>query len=525
MAIRYAVANGNWSSASTWDGTTTIPADGDTVYPNNFTVTIDQNINPGVLTNATLASPAITAGGTFNMTGNYTINCSGNFIQAGGTTVLLTCSGSGTSNISFVSIPAPTAGTNTLTISGTGTFNLTFSGSITGGSSSRDGVRVTSNSGTINISGGSVIGGSSGAGISVTGTAPTITVSSGTFTTGTIAGISLGASTGGTFTLNGGTLGGGAGTSSGILVSGSTAVNVSASIQTSVSTGITLAGTSNSSAIFSGNVIGSSSGAVSTLIITGIYNSTIENIYSSTVATAAVRFSSTAGGTSTIGNIYCPGIGGGILADGSVAINVNGVVSPPTSATPTISFSSGASGSLATIGNVTGSSSGTVAAINFVAGSTTPHTHTGNLIAGAATPALINPSLSSLVQVTGSIFNNGTVAGMTAAKFRFGSGDFQWITQQRVGITDSAYPLYSTGVLAAGMPAETDVRVATVYGPSNEFTGLLSTSGNEYTLTQIADAVWGYPTTSANVSGSLGERMANVATVATTGAQIAGYSV
>ena len=53
MAIRFAKQNGNWSSASTWDGGLTLPTAGDDVYPNGFTVTLDQNVNVGCLNGGT----------------------------------------------------------------------------------------------------------------------------------------------------------------------------------------------------------------------------------------------------------------------------------------------------------------------------------------------------------------------------------------------------------------------------------------------------------------------------------------
>ena len=53
MAIRFAKQNGNWSSASTWDGGLTSPTAGDDVYPNGFTVTLDQDVNVGCLNGGT----------------------------------------------------------------------------------------------------------------------------------------------------------------------------------------------------------------------------------------------------------------------------------------------------------------------------------------------------------------------------------------------------------------------------------------------------------------------------------------
>ena len=69
MAIRWAVANGNWSNTATWNGGT-LPASNDDVFSNNFTVTIDQDITAISLRNTQRASPVITQGGFFNVTGS-----------------------------------------------------------------------------------------------------------------------------------------------------------------------------------------------------------------------------------------------------------------------------------------------------------------------------------------------------------------------------------------------------------------------------------------------------------------------
>ena len=55
MAVKWAVANGNWSSGATWNGGT-LPVAGDDVYSNNFTVTVDTNINVASLNNSALAA-------------------------------------------------------------------------------------------------------------------------------------------------------------------------------------------------------------------------------------------------------------------------------------------------------------------------------------------------------------------------------------------------------------------------------------------------------------------------------------
>ena len=58
MALRAAVANGNWSSPSTWNRGI-LPAAGDVVASNGFNVTIDQDVNVDSITNA--ATSPVTA--------------------------------------------------------------------------------------------------------------------------------------------------------------------------------------------------------------------------------------------------------------------------------------------------------------------------------------------------------------------------------------------------------------------------------------------------------------------------------
>jgi hypothetical protein len=79
MAIRYAVATGNWSSTATWNGGT-LPTSADDVYANGFTVTINQNVTV-VSLNTTLAV-GVNNGGTFTFSaGTFTIVA--DTIQAG----------------------------------------------------------------------------------------------------------------------------------------------------------------------------------------------------------------------------------------------------------------------------------------------------------------------------------------------------------------------------------------------------------------------------------------------------------
>jgi hypothetical protein len=84
MAIRYAVAAGNWSSTATWNGGT-LPTSADDVYANGFTVTINQNVT--VLSLNTTAATGVLNGGNFNFSsGGFTVVA--DTIQAGNSFVL-----------------------------------------------------------------------------------------------------------------------------------------------------------------------------------------------------------------------------------------------------------------------------------------------------------------------------------------------------------------------------------------------------------------------------------------------------
>jgi hypothetical protein len=96
MATRRAVANGNWSSPGTWDGGTSIPGNGDTVYANGWNVTIDQNINIGGSNNTTVNATALVAGQYYEITFTGTTSFPGTPSNAAGTIFLATGAGTGT---------------------------------------------------------------------------------------------------------------------------------------------------------------------------------------------------------------------------------------------------------------------------------------------------------------------------------------------------------------------------------------------------------------------------------------------
>jgi hypothetical protein len=145
MATRWAVVNGNWSNTATWDGGT-LPAAGDDVFADGKTVTIDQNVT--VLSIRNTQRSGGTNGGTFTVTGDYTINAN----LTRGSLSMMTYSGTGTLNING-NFTTAADGLNqyVLTHSGTGIVNIV--GNITVFGANNRNVILLSSSGTINFNG------------------------------------------------------------------------------------------------------------------------------------------------------------------------------------------------------------------------------------------------------------------------------------------------------------------------------------------------------------------------------------
>ena len=75
MALRYAVATGNWSNTATWDGGT-LPTASDDVFSNGFTVTIDGTRTVLSIRNTLNASaPTIAVGGQFIFANGGNLTC------------------------------------------------------------------------------------------------------------------------------------------------------------------------------------------------------------------------------------------------------------------------------------------------------------------------------------------------------------------------------------------------------------------------------------------------------------------
>jgi len=184
MAIRYAVATGNWSSTSTWDGGVSLPTVGDDVYANGFNVQVDQDASFDKISTEECPTTLI-SGGRFDIT---TIPAGTRLLTgdlvAGTTTCLYHSYGSvsvtivgnitgGSGAAAYGFYNGPTSGTaaqsptiigNITGGTGSGAYGYqtrtdrnyapTITGNVTAGAGSLAyGLRCTSNSQTVNIIG------------------------------------------------------------------------------------------------------------------------------------------------------------------------------------------------------------------------------------------------------------------------------------------------------------------------------------------------------------------------------------
>lgn len=156
MAVRYAVATGNWSSTSTWNGGT-LPTSSDDVYANGFTVTIDQDITVLSLQNG--ATTGVNANGSFVVSsGGRIINAD---IRNNGTTSGIICL-SVTNSVGPVTLNGNIYGlasgsiftSYAVNVNNGATAVLNITGTIRGGTVTYDNYGLRSiGSGTINIVG------------------------------------------------------------------------------------------------------------------------------------------------------------------------------------------------------------------------------------------------------------------------------------------------------------------------------------------------------------------------------------
>jgi hypothetical protein len=187
MATRRAVANGNWSSTSTWNGGV-LPGNGDTVYANGFNVTINQDINIGGANNPTVNAGSFVSGQWYEVlfVGSTSWTGIGAASNTAGTIFLATGVGTGTGNARALATLTTAANTAAGATGGGGSFTMSAPFAIT--TDLRAGTTAclsVTGATALTLDGLRVIGGSAAAahGCNYAGTT-TCTLGNGTFTGG-----------------------------------------------------------------------------------------------------------------------------------------------------------------------------------------------------------------------------------------------------------------------------------------------------------------------------------------------------
>jgi hypothetical protein len=419
MALRYAVATGNWSNTATWDGGT-LPTAADDVFSNNFTVTIDGTFTVLSIRNTLNAAlPTILAGGQFR------------YANGGN----LTCTAAQAIYVGVASVP-----TLEMTLASPNT--ATFNGSVLTMTNTNSYIAIrNSSTGTLNCNGNYNIDGNTVRQIiSVTSTGTLNIV-------GDISSTATGSAT----------------VISTILMTTAGTINI---------TGNITAGTN------SNNISSPINVSAGTINITG---NTTANITSAVYLGGAVTYNQ-------IGNANASTVQPSIF---------NG------SAAATISV-------------------------------------TGIITAGSGSPAIYSSfSLTSgyasgtYVKVSGNVVNSSNNMAIVAPRVTIDTNTSTWLFQISTGGNRT---LYAAGV-ALGNPATSNVRFGTTYGASSELTGTLRvpsaanvlsgvlTDNTTGTLLMTPADFWNYLISSGFTADSIGDRLQNAATVATTGGQIAAYTI
>jgi hypothetical protein len=212
----------------------------------------------------------------------------------------------------------------------------------------------------------------------------------------------------------------------------------------------------------------------------------------------------------------------GIHVDSNATINLTGNIT--TNTTPSIFFNT--TGTLNLIGNVTGGT-----AFPAVYNINTPATIDilGTTTSGSGSPA-ISGLATTFVKVRGNVIHTDTYAAIYAGRVTIDNNVTSW--QFKDSTNTITRTLYTAGV-ALGNPATTNVRNGVTYGPALELTGTLAvpTADNVRKGVPI-DATIGtadltaedFLTAIEESTLDIAERLRNVATVETTGNQIADLS-
>lgn len=185
-------------------------------------------------------------------------------------------------------------------------------------------------------------------------------------------------------------------------------------------------------------------------------------------------------------------------------------------------------GNLVVIGNVTGGGGGQ----GISSTSTGAVTITGTITANANV-GISSTSFATTLKVSGPLVNVNGVSALQAAKFFITGTSTFWTNQSAVGVNTILY----TNDQVTGFPSIANVRFGIAFGVANALTGTLivpsptnvlqgvGTDNTTGTLLMTPADFWNYLIASGFTANSIGDRLQNASTVATTGGQIAAYNI
>jgi len=249
-----------------------------------------------------------------------------------------------------------------------------------------------------------------------------------------------------------------------------------------------------------------------------------------TAGTPTINITGNVTGGST--NTFTAANGNGIYSAVASTINITGNIT--TNLTPSIWV---IGGTLNITGNITGG-------ISFpaIANATTASTilATGITTAGTGAPAIYSffalgsgYGSGTFVRVSGTVVNSTNNIAIVAPRVTVDTNTSSWLFQISTGGNRT---LYAPGV-PLGNPATSNVRFGTTYGASGGLAGTMrvpsainvlqgvevdNTTG---TLLMTPADFWNYLIASGFDPNSIGDRLQNASTVATTGGQIANYNI
>lgn len=560
MAVRFAVANGNWNTGATWDNGS-VPVAGDTVYSNGFTVTVDTDINIESLRNSSqpvvlpnMSIPLMTS----NTAPSGTVSSSNSSFSAYLAFDKVDTTGwvSGTTNGGWISYDY---GSNKLikryyirggNISGNSCYptSWNFEGYNTSTSSwdileAKTGMGTAVSSGytsallthttqysnyRINI-----------LAVSPTGFPPSISTFE--MTESTLS--TFGTGVGGTFSVPS-TLSGArtiTQTGTGIIGNGAAVITLSHNGTNIVNLNTVVGGYIVNTAWYSG-----AGGIAINHTGTGILNinGDLWGFQGTTVGYQLYSLQTTSSSTiNLIGNLYSPRVNNSTIchtincAGAGATFNITGNLIVTSIATTYFNqhcfYTTASSVTVNLTGNATGNTgnaifhNGANGAVNIIGTITTTN--------NSSSYAINITVASTILNVSTPIINVGNLMAINSYRIVLNnvySNSWAFVDQNNT----SRALTYGTPVTGP-YPAEADVRYNVAYGASPTRYGTCRVPAPQYVSQGVlvdstigtaylsASDVWNVLTSTITTSGSIGERLKNASTVQTTGDQIASYQV